>query len=83
FADAGRTDRADRELAEAEVLQSYLPAQLTDDELVELVRAAVRESGAAEPRQMGQVMKLLQPRVAGRAEGSRVAGEVKRQLSAG
>lgn len=83
FADAGRTDRADRELAEAEVLQSYLPAQLTDDELVELVRAAVQESGAAELRQMGQVMKLLQPRVAGRAEGSRVAGEVKRQLSAG
>ncbi|HUW16040.1 MAG TPA: GatB/YqeY domain-containing protein [Actinomycetes bacterium] len=83
FADAGRPDRADRELAEAEVLQSYLPSQLTDDELVELVRAAVQESGAAEPRQMGQVMKLVQPRVAGRADGSRVAGEVKRQLSAG
>ena len=83
FADAGRPDRADRELAEAEVLQSYLPSQLTDDELVELVRAAVQESGAAEPRQMGQVMKLVQPRVAGRADGSRIAGEVKRQLSAG
>ena len=83
FADAGRPDRADRELAEAEVLQSYLPSQLTDDELVELVRAAVQESGAAEARQMGQVMKLVQPRVAGRADGSRVAGEVKRQLSAG
>jgi uncharacterized protein YqeY len=83
FADAGRPDRADRELAEAEVLQAYLPDQLTDDELVELVRAAVQESGAVEPRQMGQVMKLVQPRVAGRADGSRVAGEVKRQLSAG
>lgn len=83
FADAGRPDRADRELAEAEVLQSYLPSQLTDDELVELVRAAVQESGAVESRQMGQVMKLVQPRVAGRADGSRVAGEVKRQLSAG
>jgi uncharacterized protein YqeY len=83
FADAGRSDRADRERAEAEVLQAYLPRQLTDDELVDLVREAVQESGATEPRQMGEVMRLLQPRVAGRADGSRVAGEVKRVLTAG
>jgi uncharacterized protein YqeY len=83
FADGGRPERADRELAEAGVLQTYLPAQLSDDELAALVRAAVTESGATEPRQMGQVMKLLQPRVAGRAEGARVAAEVKRALSAG
>jgi uncharacterized protein YqeY len=83
FADAGRSERADRELAEAVVLQTYLPAQLSDDELVALVRAAVQESGATEARQMGQVMKLVQPRVAGRAEGARVAAEVKRELSSG
>ncbi|HEV7824236.1 MAG TPA: GatB/YqeY domain-containing protein [Mycobacteriales bacterium] len=81
FDDAGRVELADRERAEGRVLDGYLPAQLTDGELAELVRAAVSEAGASEPRQMGQVMKLLQPRVVGRAEGGRVAAEVKRQLA--
>jgi uncharacterized protein YqeY len=81
FADAGRAELAERERAEERVLDGYLPAQLTDDELADLVRAAVSESGAREPRQMGQVMKVLQPRVVGRAEGGRVAAEVKRQLA--
>lgn len=83
FADAGRDDRAERENAEATVLAQYLPAQLDDDELAALVRSAVAESGATEPRQMGAVMKVVQPRVSGRADGSRVAAEVKRQLGAG
>ncbi|WAX59202.1 GatB/YqeY domain-containing protein [Jatrophihabitans cynanchi] len=81
FADAGRTELADRERAEGEVLATYLPAQLDDAELAELVRAAVAESGASGPQQMGQVMKLVQPRVAGRADGKRVSDEVRRQLS--
>jgi len=81
FADAGRTEPADRERAEGEVLATYLPAQLDDAELAELVRAAVAESGASGPQQMGQVMKLVQPRVAGRADGKRVSDEVRRQLS--
>jgi uncharacterized protein len=81
FADAGRTELADRERAEGEVLATYLPAQLDDAELTELVRAAVAESGASGPQQMGQVMKLVQPRVAGRADGKRVSDEVRRQLS--
>ena len=81
FADAGRTELADRERAEGEVLATYLPAQLDDAELTELVRAAVAESGASGPKQMGQVMKLVQPRVAGRADGKRVSDEVRRQLS--
>jgi uncharacterized protein YqeY len=81
FDDAGRVELADRARAEGRVLDGYLPAQLTDGELAELVRAAVSEAGASEPRQMGQVMKLLQPRVVGRAEGGRVAAEVKRQLA--
>jgi uncharacterized protein len=80
FADAGRTELADRERAEGEVLATYLPAQLDDTELAELVRAAVAESGASGPQQMGQVMKLVQPRVAGRADGKRVSDEVRRQL---
>ena len=81
FADAGRTELADRERAEGEVLATYLPAQLDDAELAELVRAAVAESGASGPQQMGQVMKLVQPRVAGRADGKRVSDEVRRQLT--
>ena len=81
FDGAGRTELADRERAEGTVLDGYLPAQLGDAELVALVQAAVAEAGATEPRQMGQVMKVLQPKVAGRAEGGRVAAEVKRQLA--
>ena len=81
FADAGRAELADRERAEGQVLATYLPAQLGDAELADLVRAAVAEAGAGGPQQMGQVMKLVQPRVAGRADGKRVSDEVRRQLS--
>jgi uncharacterized protein YqeY len=80
FADAGRTDSAERELAEAAVLVEYLPTALTDDELVALVNEAVEEAAAAGPQDMGKVMKLVQPRVAGRADGKVVAAEVRRQL---
>lgn len=83
FDAGGRAELADRERAEGEVLDRYLPAQLSDDELTELVRAAAAEAGATEPRQMGAVMKLVQPRVAGRADGKRVSDEVRRQLSSG
>src|SRR5262247_3639106 len=71
---------AGRELAEGAVLDEYLPAQLSDAELEGLVTAAIAESGAAEPRAIGQVMRILTPRLAGRAEGGRVAAEVRRQL---
>jgi uncharacterized protein YqeY len=80
FDEGGRPDRADRERAEGEVLAEYLPAQLSDAELSALVTAAVQESGAEGPRAMGQVMKVLGPRTAGRADGGRVAAEVRRQL---
>lgn len=82
FDGAGRAELAARERAEGEVLGDYLPAQLGDDELAELVRAAIAETGADNPKAMGQVMKVLQPQVTGRAEGGRVAGEVRRQLGA-
>ena len=81
FDGAGRAELADRERAEGGVLDAYLPAQLDDAELSELVRAAIAESGAASPTQMGLVMKVVQPRVAGRADGKRVSDEVRRQLA--
>jgi uncharacterized protein YqeY len=81
FAGAGRTELADRERAEGEVLARYLPAQLSDGELRELVAAAIAESGASTARDMGSVMKLVQPKVAGRADGRRVSDEVRSQLS--
>jgi uncharacterized protein YqeY len=80
FDGAGRVELATRERAEGEVLAEYLPAQLGDDELAELVRAAIAETGADNPKAMGQVMRVVQPQVTGRAEGGRVAAEVRRQL---
>lgn len=84
YADAGRADRAERESAELAVLETYLPAQLTDAELSSIVAAAVAQAGAegaTGPGAMGRVMKAVQPRVAGRADGGRVAAEVRRQLA--
>jgi uncharacterized protein YqeY len=81
FADAGRADQATAELDEGEVLAGYLPSQLTDSELAALVGAAIEETGASSPSAMGQVMKAVTGKVAGRAEGARVAAEVRRQLA--
>ncbi len=81
FDQAGRPELSARERAEGEVIATYLPAPLGDDELRELVTAAVAATGAAGPRAMGQVMKVVSPQVAGRAEGGRVAAEVRRQLA--
>jgi len=80
FAAAGRDEQAEAERAEGAVLDAYLPAQLSDAELGELVAAAIEETGASGPRAMGQVMKAVTPRVAGRADGARVAAEVRRRL---
>jgi uncharacterized protein YqeY len=81
FDDAGRAELAERERAEGAVLETYLPAQLSDEEIAAVVREAIASTGADGPRAMGQVMKAVQPAVAGRAEGGRVAAEVKRQLA--
>lgn len=81
FESAGRAGKAADERAEGEVLARYLPAQLDDDELGRLVAAAIAETGASGMPAMGKVMKSLTPRVAGRAEGARVAAEVRRQLA--
>lgn len=80
FADAGRTDQADKERAEGEVLERYLPQQLTDAEIAEVVSQALAAGGFSGKAQMGPAMKAAQAAVAGRAEGGRVAAEVRRQL---
>jgi hypothetical protein len=82
FGSAGRADQAAAERAEGEVLAEYLPAQLGDEELARLVSEVIAETGAAGMPAMGQVMKAITPRVAGRADGARVAAEVRRQLAA-
>ncbi|NGO70057.1 GatB/YqeY domain-containing protein [Streptomyces boncukensis] len=84
FVNGGREEKAGRERAEGEVLAAYLPQQLTDEALERLVAEAVAEvraGGAEGPRAMGAVMKIVNPKIAGRAEGGRVAGVVKRQLA--
>jgi uncharacterized protein len=83
FAAAGRAEQAAAERAEGEVLADYLPRPLTDEEVSQLVAAAIAETGAAGMPAMGKVMKVVTPQVAGRADGSRVAAEVRRQLAAG
>lgn len=82
FAGAGRAEQAATERFEAELVESYLPSQLSDEELAELVEAAIAESGASEQRQMGQVMSALMPKVAGRADGKRVSAAVREKLGA-
>ena len=81
FSAAGRSDQAAAERAEGDVLAGYLPAQLSDDELAALVDTAIAETGASSMSGLGQVMKTVTPRVAGRADGARVVAEVRRRLS--
>ena len=82
YGEAGRADQATAESFEAELIEGYLPAQLSDDELAALVDAAVVETGATEQKQMGQVMSALMPKVAGRADGKRVSAAVRERLGA-
>jgi uncharacterized protein YqeY len=81
FSDAGRAESAAKELAEEEVIGRYLPKQLTDEEIAALVTEALATGGFSELGQMGPAMKAAQAAVAGRAEGGRVAAEVRRQLT--
>ena len=84
YANAGRTELADKEHAESEVLADYLPQQLTPSEISAIVTNAIASTGAAElgMKGMGKVMAQVTPQTKGRADGSLVAAEVKRQLSA-
>lgn len=82
YHEAGRTEQAAAENVEAELIEAYLPAQLSDEELGELVGAAVEETGATEQKQMGQVMSALMPKLGGRADGKRVSAAVRERLGA-
>ncbi len=81
FGSAGREELAERERAEGTVLERYLPTQLDDAAVSELVAAAVAETGASGMQQMGVVMRVAQQKAAGRADGKRLSTEVRRQLS--
>jgi uncharacterized protein len=81
YRDAGREDLANGEAFEAETIEAYLPAELSDDELEALVRAAIEETGASTPRDMGQVIKHVMGAAGGRADGKRVSTKVKEALN--
>jgi uncharacterized protein YqeY len=77
---AKRTDLADKEKAEGDVIAQYLPAQLSEDEIKKMIADAIAETGAAGPAGMGLVMKVLSPKIAGKADGGVVSGLVKTAL---
>jgi uncharacterized protein YqeY len=81
YRDGGRTEAAEAEEREAELIASYLPEQLSDEELHAIVGDAVAESGAASPQELGKVMSLVMPHVKGRADGKRVSAAVKEMLT--
>lgn len=81
FENAGRQELADKEKKELELLSVYLPAQMTDEEIREVVKDAIAESGATSPAEMGKVMSLLMPKVKGKADGTLVSKIVKESLS--
>jgi uncharacterized protein len=81
YRDGGRADAAEAEEREADVIASYMPEQLSDQELREIVGDAVAESGASSPQEMGKVMGLVMPQVKGRADGKRVSAAVKEMLA--
>jgi uncharacterized protein YqeY len=82
YENAGRAEQAAAERFEAELIEGYLPQQLSDAELTELVAATVEETGASEQRQMGEVMSALMPKLGGRADGKRVSAAVRAKLGA-
>jgi uncharacterized protein YqeY len=81
YRDGGNDDRAKGEDAEATLIETYLPAELSDDELGGIVDEAIEQSGASSPQDMGAVMAAAMPKVAGRADGKRVSTLVKERLS--
>jgi uncharacterized protein len=82
YADAGRDDLAGGERREAEIIEEYMPEQLSDEELHAIVGDAVAESGATSPKEIGKVMSVVMPKVQGRADGKRVSAAVREKLDA-
>lgn len=83
YEQAGAADRAANEKAEGAIIAEYLPAQLSEQEIKDLIAAAIAETGASGPQQMGLVMKAIQPKTAGRADGGMVSSLVKAALAGG
>jgi len=83
FAEGGRADRAEQEKKEGEIIATYLPAQLSEDEVKKIIADAIAQSGTSGPQGMGQVMKLVTPQTAGKADGGLVSGLVKAALTGG
>lgn len=81
YEQAGRQDLADTEKAEIAVLEKYLPAAMSADEITKLVEGVIAELGATSKKEMGAVMKVLQERSAGRADGKTLSGEVSKRLA--
>jgi uncharacterized protein YqeY len=82
FRDGGRPELAEREEAEARLIESYMPAELDDAELDAIVKAAIAEIGARDPNDMGQVMKAVMAKAGGRADGKRASARVREALNA-
>ena len=82
FRDAGRPELAEGEEAEARIIEGYMPAELDDAELDAIVKAAIAETGASDPKDMGQVMKAVMAKAEGRADGKRASARVREVLSA-
>jgi uncharacterized protein len=80
YREGGRADQAAAEEAEAQAIEGYLPEQLSDEQLDEIVAAAVEESGAEGPKEMGKVMSIVMSKVGGRADGKRVSQVVRERL---
>jgi uncharacterized protein len=81
YRDGGRSDRAEAEEREAEIIASYMPEQLSEHDLQAIVGDAVAESGASSPQELGKVMALVMPKVRGRADGKRVSAAVREKLT--
>lgn len=82
YSDAGRTDLAEQENFELDIIQTYLPQQLGEDELLALIQQGIAESGAASVRDMGKVMSWIKPKVQGRTDMGKLSGMIKSRLSA-
>ena len=82
FRDGGRPELADQEESEAELIAGYLPAELSDDELDRMITAAIADTGASSPNDMGQVMKAVMAASGGRADGKRASARVREALGA-
>jgi uncharacterized protein len=80
YREGGRAESAEAEEAEARAIEAYLPEQLSDAELTEVVASAVDEAGAQDPKEMGKVMSIVMPKVEGRADGKRVSQAVRERL---